>query len=209
ALSPRLAAAQSLRVPTPLAPSPCRPRRDRRHAARPFPRRRGLDRRLLRSRCNERTFHPHRPGRKRTTRSTRRLAPSAVPRRRLRRRAPRLRRTRVAPRRIPRSALPRDGARPYPGRRDRPRRASPRLDQLPRLRPGLPALLFRALLARYCRRGRTHAAALRIAHSIRSPVRLREDRMNPRLHLEIAGALLIALGLGHAFFEHYLGWNGE
>jgi hypothetical protein len=33
--------------------------------------------------------------------------------------------------------------------------------------------------------------------------------MNLRLQLEIAGALLIALGLGHAFFDRYFGWKGE
>jgi hypothetical protein len=33
--------------------------------------------------------------------------------------------------------------------------------------------------------------------------------MNIRLHLEIVGVLLIALGLGHALFDRYFGWSGE
>ena len=33
--------------------------------------------------------------------------------------------------------------------------------------------------------------------------------MNIRLHLEIAGALLMLLGLGHAFMGRYFGWNRE
>jgi len=33
--------------------------------------------------------------------------------------------------------------------------------------------------------------------------------MNLRLHLEIAGALLIGLGLAHSFFNRYFGWSAE